>query len=99
PIHWLRSDRRNKLWHDMGAWITGSNMLFPGLLAPLCALSALRLRQKRPSIANLKRYSIVALDALIVLATVVAVISVGYQDTVLKVLDLRIIRLNQRSVT
>jgi hypothetical protein len=99
PIHWLRSDRRNKLWHDMGAWIAGANKLFPGLLAPLCALAALTLRQKRSSIANLRRYSIVALDAIIVLATVVAVISEGYQDIILRVFGLRIIRLNQRSVT
>ena len=99
PIQWLKSDPRNKLWHNMGAWITGGNMLFPGLLAPLFALAALRLRQKNGSIANIRRYSIIALDAIIVLAAVILVLCVLYQHLVVRVLGLQIVSLGGRSTT
>ena len=98
PIHWLKSDRRNKLWHNMGTWIAGGNMLFPGLLAPLFALAALRLRQGQ-AIANIKRYSIIALDAIIVLAAVVFVLGLGYQQLIVRVFGLQVVRLSERSVT
>ena len=99
PIHWLRSDSRNKLWHNLGAWIPRGQMLFPGLLAPLFALAALRLRQEHQAIANMKRYLIRALDVAIVLAALIAVIGMGYDDIIIRVFGVRIIRLNQRSAT
>jgi hypothetical protein len=99
PIHWLRSDSRNKLWHNLGAWMTRGQMLFPGLLAPLFALAALRLRQEDPPIAEMKRYLIRALDVAIVLAAIIAVLGLGYDDLIIRVFGMRIIRLNQRSAT
>ena len=99
PIHWLKSDTRNKLWHNMGARIAGPNMLFPGLLAPLFALAALRLRGTDPSITQLKRYSIVLLEVIMVLAALVIVLGLGYQQFNGRIFGLQIVRFSERSVT
>lgn len=99
PIHWLKSDRRNKLWHNLGAWIPGGNMLFPGLLAPLLALAALRLRQNgQPSLGRIKHYAVLALDTIIVLAAIVLVTSIGYQRFNVKVFGLHIGSLGDKSM-
>jgi len=44
PINWIKGDRRNKLWQDLGTWITSGPMLFPGLLVPMLALATFRFR-------------------------------------------------------
>jgi hypothetical protein len=99
-LNWFKSDPRNKLWHNLGTWIPGGSPLFPGLLAPCFALVALSLRQtKHFPVTRLRRYAIVAMDCSIVLAAVVAAISIAYQDVTLKVFGLRLVRLNQRSIT
>jgi hypothetical protein len=98
PIHWLKADPRNKLWHNLGAWMTAPTPLFPGMLAPLLALLALRL-PRNPSTAKVRRYSIGALYAIILLAAFVAGLGLGYGDLTIKVFGLRIIRLNYHSVT
>lgn len=99
PIQWLKSDRRNQLWHNMGALIPGGNPLFPGLLAPLFALAALRLGRNGPANANLKRYAIIALDAVMVLAALVFVLGLGYQQFSANVFGKQVLRLSERSVT
>ena len=44
PLHWLAAEGRNKLWGRMGEQYGGEHKLFPGLLAPLLALVAVRLK-------------------------------------------------------
>jgi len=100
PIHWLKSDPRNKLWHRMGESISSGNMLFPGLLAPLLAIAALRLRQgkKQDAMSLMKRRVIVGLDIVIVLAAVVGVIALGYSAWNFTFSGRRILRLDEKSV-
>ncbi|HEV2830246.1 MAG TPA: hypothetical protein VGW76_21785 [Pyrinomonadaceae bacterium] len=43
-MSWLAADRRSKLWAGLGEQLPGGHKLFPGVLAPLLALSALRVR-------------------------------------------------------
>jgi hypothetical protein len=43
-MNWLAAERRAKLWEHMGEAIPGGHKLFPGLLAPLLAIAALRLK-------------------------------------------------------
>ncbi len=99
PINWLKADSRNKLWQNMGAWIHSGNMLFPGLLAPALALAAVRLRgADRRSLNRLRRYAIIALNLAMALAMIIAIISVRYEDIIVSVWGVRIVRLNQYSV-
>ncbi|HWS54401.1 MAG TPA: hypothetical protein VN228_09755, partial [Pyrinomonadaceae bacterium] len=42
--HWASAASPNKLWAGMGAHLEGGHPLFPGLLTPLLALAALRLK-------------------------------------------------------
>src|ERR1044072_3877544 len=72
-IHWLGSESRNKLWHSFGATLPGPHRLFPGMLAPLLALAALRVgRRPRADSSIDSRDSRVfsVLDVLIVLELV-----------------------------
>jgi hypothetical protein len=41
---WLAADRRSKLWAGLGEHVPGGHKLWPGLLPPLLALAALRVR-------------------------------------------------------
>jgi hypothetical protein len=86
PIQWLKSDPRNKLWHAMGDWIPGGIMLFPGLLAPLFALAAFKLRGPEPAHAGrIKACAIVALDTFVIVVAVITLILIGYQRIIFKV--------------
>ncbi len=99
PINWLKSDSRNKLWQNLGTWIPSGNMLFPGVLAPLLALAALRFRHAaQTSFSRLQRYARAGLDIVIALAFIVAVVTVLYQDLIIRILGVRIIRLNPHSI-
>ena len=99
PIHWLKSDPRNKLWHQMGASIPGGHMLFPGLLTPLLAFAALRWRScKQPGARLLKRRVIIGLNIVIILSVVCAVIAFGYGAWNLTVSGHRILRLDEKSL-
>ena len=104
PIHWLAAEGRNKLWHNLGTQIPGGHKLFPGLLAPLLALAALRLSlhpreeargnfESRP-----RRRFIIALDCAIVLAGIVAALALGYGDVTYRVFGHQLVRLGARSV-
>lgn len=93
-IHWLGSETRNKLWHNFGAQLPGPHRLFPGMLAPLLALAALRVR-RRPRADSRE---IAVLDVLIVLALVVAAISRGYEDVTYRLFGKQVLRLGTRSV-
>lgn len=103
-IHWLGSESRNKIWHNFGAQLPGPHRLFPGMLAPLLALAALRVR-RRPRAdssadATRERDSRIfaVLDVLIVLALVVAALSRGYEDVTYRLFGKQILRLGMRSV-
>jgi hypothetical protein len=100
PIHWLKSDPRNKLWHRMGESISSGHMLFPGLFAPLLAIAALRLKgsKKKDAMSLMKRRVIIGLDIVIILAAVVAVIALGYGAWNFTFFGRRILRLDEKSV-
>ncbi|HKG15573.1 MAG TPA: hypothetical protein VKB12_19795 [Pyrinomonadaceae bacterium] len=103
-IHWLGSESRNKVWHNFGAALPGPHRLFPGMLAPLLALAALRVR-RRPradsSIDSARSYDsriFAVLDVLIVLALVVAALARGYEDVTYRLFGKQVLRLGMRSV-
>lgn len=107
PIHWLAAEGRNKFWHDFGAKIPGGHKLFPGMLMPLLALVALRVgaclrapseSTRGASASKGLRRLVVALDALIVLALVVAALARGYEDITYRVFGRQVLRLGLRSV-
>jgi hypothetical protein len=103
-IHWLGSESRNKLWHNFGATLPGPHRLFPGMLAPLLALAALRIgrRPRTDSFVDSTRsrdWRIFAvLDVLIVIALVVAALARGYEDVTYRLFGKQILRLGMRSV-
>src|SRR5947209_727259 len=109
-INWLAAESRNKLWHNFGAQISGGHKLFPGLLAPLLALAALRIghsmREDAPahggahddSQSRRKRRLVIALDVIIVLAAIVCVLALGYGDVTYRVFGQQLVRLGARSV-
>lgn len=103
-IHWLGSESRNKVWHNFGAQLPGPHRLFPGMLAPLLALAALRVR-RRPradsSTDSARSYDsrvLAVLDVLIVLALVVAALARGYEDVTYRLFGKQVLRLGVRSV-
>ncbi|HVF42866.1 MAG TPA: hypothetical protein VM936_07650 [Pyrinomonadaceae bacterium] len=103
-IHWLGSEPRNKVWHDFGATLPGPHRLFPGMLAPLLALAALRVRRRTradssadPARARASRV-LAALDALIVVALVAAALARGYEDVTYRLFGRQVLRLGLRSV-
>lgn len=100
PIHWLGAESRNKLWQNFGARLPGPHRLFPGMLAPLLALAALRVRKysDADSDATRGRRVIAAVDALIVAALVVAALARGYEDFAFRPFGVQIFRLGLRSV-
>src|SRR5437588_11968232 len=89
-LNWLAAESRNKLWQNFGAQIPGGHKLFPGLLAPLLALAALRIgdsmREDAPthngahdvSQSRRRRRLIIALDLIVVLAALGAALAPGY---------------------
>jgi hypothetical protein len=103
-IHWLGSESRNKIWHNFGATLPGPHRLFPGMLAPLLALAALRVRRRpradpstdSPHARDSRLFAL--LDALIVVALIVAALARGYEDVTYRVFGRQILRLGMRSV-
>src|SRR6185369_1921674 len=96
------SESRNKIWHNFGATLPGPHRLFPGMLAPLLAFIALRVR-RRPSadssVDSARDARIFAwLDALIVVALIVAALARGYEDVTYRLFGRQILRLGMRSV-
>jgi hypothetical protein len=104
PIHWLGSESRNKIWHNFGANLPGPHRLFPGMLAPLLALAALRIRRRpRADSSDDSTHSrdsrvFAVLDALFVLALVVAALARGYEDVTYRLFGKQVLRLGLRSV-
>jgi len=85
PINWLTSDERNQVWRGFGAAGLDTEMvLFPGLLAPLLALSAFLITKRKPRHelpaegGLAKRLVLVQLDATAVIAGVVAFLTLGF---------------------
>lgn len=103
-IHWLGAESRNKLWQNFGARLPGPHRLFPGMLAPLLALAALRVRgnPRADSSVDSTRArdsrALAALDALIVVTLVVAALSRGYEDVTYRIFGIQVLRLGLRSV-
>jgi hypothetical protein len=100
-IHWLAAERRAKLWEGMGDQIPGGHKLWPGLLAPLLALAALRVKGAvgQGADGRRERLLIAALDLGFVLALVLAALALGFHDVTFRVLGLRLLRLGDRSVS
>jgi hypothetical protein len=100
-MNWLSAERRVKLWEHMGETVPGGHKLFPGLLAPLLALAALRVRPAGETAAAVRRERrvVAALDAALVAAAVVAVLALGYQDLTLRVFGRQVLRIGERSLT
>ncbi|PYT02279.1 MAG: hypothetical protein DMF65_06945, partial [Acidobacteria bacterium] len=109
-LNWLAAESRNKLWQNFGAQIPGGHKLFPGLLAPLLALAALRFgdstRDNTPthngahddSQSRRRRRLVIALDVVIVLAAIVCVLALGYGDVTYRAFGHQLVRLGARSV-
>jgi hypothetical protein len=103
-IHWLGSESRNKIWHNFGATLPGPHRLFPGMLAPLLALAALRVRWRpradsstdSPHARDTRLFAV--LDALIIVALIVAALARGYEDVTYRVFGRQVLRLGMRSV-
>lgn len=87
-INWLTVDWQNRFWEGLGSSVstyTTELALFPGLLPVLLALFALVLGGGRRGAAaaggatkDYRRWLIPALDALVLTAAVVALVTVGY---------------------
>ena len=89
PIHWLSVERRNTLWNGMGDGIVdgGRFRLFPGLLPILFSLTAFSVGGRveksmtaRSFSASQRRY-IVLMDALIVVALSLSILTLGFDNT------------------
>jgi len=98
-IHWFKAEPRNKLWQNFGAMIPGGHALFPGMLAPLLAIASMRLCNQRSGRIRLEHRLAVLIDFVIAGAAFVAVLGIGYGDSIYKLFGHRIVRLNSRSVT
>src|SRR2546423_2059636 len=103
-INWLAAESRNKLWHNFGAQIPGGHKLFPGLLAPLLALAALRFGDSTRdgasdrSESRRRRRLRVVLDVIVVPAAIVAALALGYGDVTYGAFGHQLVRLGARSV-
>ena len=89
PIHWLSVERRNTLWNGMGNGIVDGVRfrLFPGLLPILFSLTAFSVGGRveksmtaRSISASQRRY-IVLMDALIVVALSLSILTLGFDNT------------------
>ncbi len=88
PIHWLVAEGRNKLWAGMGANFTDAAkfQMFPGLLPVLLSLAEILvvpLRTERPAGKrdNSRSKWIPVLDAIIVVAFALSIITMGFEET------------------
>ena len=89
-VNWLATEERNKLWHGLGVGAIRNEMvLFPGLLPLLLLLAALLIVHRngsewarhvahRPRRISRRRALLLALDALVVLSGVCALLVIGY---------------------
>jgi len=94
-MHWVAAEGRTKLYARMGAHVGGGHRLFPGLLAPLLALAALRFgrRVEDRRVSNRRPLWLGALlEVLILVAALVAVLALGYEDVSLRVLGVQLLR-------
>lgn len=97
-IHWLAAEHRTKLWENFGSYIPGGHKLFPGLLIPLLSLAAFRrvkltTQKDDESRRRWRRRLIVALDVIVILSGIVAVVALGYRDITFRLFGQQIIRL------
>jgi len=103
-IHWLGAETRNKIWHNFGAQLPGPHRLFPGMLAPLLGIAALRVRRHtRADSSTAEPHArdarlLAMLDALVILALVVAALARGYEDVTYRIFGHQVLRLGVRSV-
>jgi len=81
-MSWLTADWQSKFWPGMGSSVstyTTELALFPGLLVPLLALSALLLHGKRLQDGpDYLRVLVVLLDVLVIFDLVASVLAAGY---------------------
>jgi hypothetical protein len=96
-MSWLKAESRNRVWQNLGAALPEGHTLFPGLLAPILAVMALRLRERFQPRSSFKRRLIVGTDLVILGAAIVAVLAIGYGDRIYRIFGLRLFRLNERS--
>jgi hypothetical protein len=95
-IHWLAAERRNRVWQHFGQYIPGGHRLFPGLLAPLLALMALRFPVGGKPPSRFRQIFAAALYLMVALAIVVALTTL---DLSLRIFGLQIIRIGQKAWT
>ncbi|HEV2862732.1 MAG TPA: hypothetical protein VGX48_17080 [Pyrinomonadaceae bacterium] len=98
-IHWLAAERRNKVWEQLGIGMCCGHKLFPGLLAPLLAVAAFRFRRlARGDVWPRERRIIFAtLEVASLVAAFIAVLAVGYEDMIVRVLGVRLMRVGPRT--
>ena len=108
-IHWLAAERRNRVWSNLGWYFKEGHKLFPGLLAPLLAIAAFRFRRAHAESDETRRVNTVSgetrrartlralLDAAMVLAAIVGVLAVGYDDLRLSLFGQQILRTGPRT--
>lgn len=96
-LSWLKAETRNQVWRNLGAGLPDGHRLFPGLLAPILAVMALRLRERFQPRSLSGRRLIAVADFVILGAAIVAVLAVGYGDKIYRVFGVRLFRLNERS--
>jgi hypothetical protein len=101
-IHWVAAERRTKFWESFATHIPGFYRLFPGLIIPLLSLAAfLRAKplteesegNKEDKSPHWRSRLIFALNVIVILSAVVAVLALGYRGITLSVFGLQIIRL------
>ena len=91
-IHWLAAEPRNRVWSKLGANFPGGHKLFPGLIAPLLAFAAFRLRHWKRKVVDTRerRRLMIVLDVVVIVAAVFAIVTFAYGDMQFKIFGLKL---------
>lgn len=90
---WLSAEPRNKLWAGFGQQSDSNHRMFPGLLAPLLALAAMRLTGRGNEGVNKTRRRVInALNALMLPAALIGIFAIGFPGFTIRVFGQQILR-------
>jgi len=94
-VSWLAGEPRTKLWSTFGRHLPEAHRMFPGLLAPLLALAALRFAgggREEPAGSGPRRGPGRGLEVAALAAALVGVFAVGYPGFTLRLFGVQLLR-------